>query len=94
MENLSLTVKNIKTKVLALVKKQQQTQDQLEQERKKVMQLNEEIARLKVEINELENRNNVLKITGNTSDGGNREMKLKLNELVREVDKCIAQFNK
>lgn len=94
MENLSLTVKNIKTKVLALVKKQQQTLDQLEQERKKVMQLNEEIARLKVEINELEDRNNVLKITGNTSDGGNREMKLKLNELVREVDKCIAQFNK
>lgn len=94
MENLSLTVKNIKIKVLALVKKQQQTLDQLEQERKKVMQLNEEIARLKVEINELEDRNNVLKITGNTSDGGNREMKLKLNELVREVDKCIAQFNK
>lgn len=94
MENLSLTVKNIKTKVLALVKKQQQTLDQLEQERKKVMQLNEEITRLKVEINELEDRNNVLKITGNTSDGGNREMKLKLNELVREVDKCIAQFNK
>lgn len=94
MENLSLTVKNIKTKVLALVKKQQQTLDQLEQERKKVMQLNEEIARLKVEINELEDRNNVLIITGNTSDGGNREMKLKLNELVREVDKCIAQFNK
>lgn len=94
MENLSLTVKNIKTKVLALVKKQQQTLDQLEQERKKVMQLNEEIAQLKVEINELEDRNNVLKITGNTSDGGNREMKLKLNELVREVDKCIAQFNK
>lgn len=94
MENLSLTVKNIKTKVLALVKKQQQTLDLLEQERKKVMQLNEEIARLKVEINELEDRNNVLKITGNTNDGGNREMKLKLNELVREVDKCIAQFNK
>lgn len=94
MENLSSTVKSIKSKVLALVKKQKQTLEQLELEQKKVMQLNEEIAQLRFKINELEDRNNVLKLAGNSSDGGNRDMKLKLNELVREVDKCIAQFNK
>ncbi|MDB9775626.1 hypothetical protein OAB47_05270 [Vicingaceae bacterium] len=94
MENLNLTVKNIKNSVLALVKKQEQTLGQLELERKKVVQLNEEIAQLRLEINELEDRNNVLKLAGNSTEGGNRDMKLKLNELVREVDKCIAQFNK
>ena len=94
MENLNLTVKNIKNSVLALVKKQEQTLGQLELERKKVVRLNEEIAQLRLEINELEDRNNVLKLAGNSTEGGNRDMKLKLNELVREVDKCIAQFNK
>ena len=94
MENLNLTVKNIKNSVLALVKKQEQTLGQLELERKKVVQLNEEIAQLRLEINELEDRNNVLKLAGNSTEGSNRDMKLKLNELVREVDKCIAQFNK
>lgn len=94
MENLNLTVKNIKNSVLALAKKQEQTLGQLELERKKVVQLNEEIAQLRLEINELEDRNNVLKLAGNSTEGSNRDMKLKLNELVREVDKCIAQFNK
>lgn len=94
MENLSLTVKNIKTKVLALAKKHEQALDQLELEQKKVVQLSEEIAQLRLEINELGDRNSVLKLAGNSSEGSNREMKLKLNELVREVDKCIAQFNK
>jgi len=94
VENLNLTVKNIKNSVLALAKKQEQTLGQLELERKKVVQLNEEIAQLRLEINELEDRNNVLKLAGNSTEGSNRDMKLKLNELVREVDKCIAQFNK
>jgi hypothetical protein len=76
------------------VKKHEQTLDLLRAEQEKVAQLKEENIQLRLEINELEDRNNVLKLAGNSSEGSNREMKLKLNELVREVDKCIAQFNK
>jgi chromosome segregation ATPase len=94
VENLSLTVKSIKTKLLALVKKHQQTLEQLEKEQKRVEELQQEIADLRSEMNELDDKNKILKIAGQSTEGGNREMKLKLNELVREVDKCIAQFNK
>lgn len=78
----------------ALVRKHEQTLDLLKTEQEKVSQLKEEIAQLRLEINELEDRNSILKLAGHSSEGSNREMKLKLNELVREVDKCIAQFNK
>lgn len=94
MENLSLTVKGIKAKLLELVKKHQLTLEQLEQEKKRVEELQQEIADIRGELNELNDKNKILKIAGQSSDGSNREMKLKLNELVREVDKCIAQFNK
>ena len=45
------------------------------------------------EIEDLKEKNKILRIAGGTKGGDNREMKLKINEIVREVDKCIAQLN-
>ena len=57
MENLSLTVKGIKAKLLELVKKHQLTLEQLEQEKKRVEELQQEIADLRGELNELNDKN-------------------------------------
>ena len=45
------------------------------------------------EIEELVEKNKILRIAGGSNDGSSREVKFKINEIVREVDKCIAQLN-
>lgn len=45
------------------------------------------------EIEALKEKNKILRIAGGAKDGDTREIKLKINEMVREVDKCIAQLN-
>jgi len=45
------------------------------------------------EIEKLMEKNKILRIAGGAKDGDSREIKLKINEIVREVDKCIAQLN-
>lgn len=51
-------------------------------------------ASLKLEIEKLVDKNKILRIADGAKKGDNREIKLKINEIVREVDKCIAQLNK
>lgn len=94
MESLSTTVKNIKNKMVEFSNKHQQVLEMLEIEQKKSEDLEKQIEQLKNDFADLENKNNILKIAGQSNSGDNREIKLKINELVREVDKCIAQFNK
>ena len=46
------------------------------------------------EIEELIEKNKILRIAGGAKGKeGSKEIKLKINEIVREVDKCIAQLN-
>jgi HrpA-like RNA helicase len=48
----------------------------------------------KQKITELENKINVLKISGGFSSGkDSTKAKLAINELVREIDKCIGLLN-
>jgi hypothetical protein len=48
----------------------------------------------KQKITELENKVNVLKISGGFSSGkDSTKAKLAINELVREIDKCIGALN-
>lgn len=53
-----------------------------------------EAEKLAKQIVELKERNKILRLTGKDQGDGNREVKLKVNEIVREVDKCIAQLNR
>ena len=52
----------------------------------------------KNKISELEDRNKVIKlsqaINGNGSDQNARDLKLKINEYIRELDKCLALLHK
>lgn len=45
------------------------------------------------EIEKLVEKSKILRIAGGAKNGESREIKLKINEIVREVDKCIAQLN-
>jgi hypothetical protein len=52
----------------------------------------------KNKISELEDKNKVIKlsqaISGNGSDQNARDLKLKINEYIREIDKCLALLHK
>jgi hypothetical protein len=52
----------------------------------------------KNKIGELEDKNKVIKlsqaISGNGSDQNARDLKLKINEYIREIDKCLALLHK
>lgn len=93
MSDFSISFQQLETNVKILIenkKKSEQKLLRLEEEYNKLkMQL--ETAQMKVE--ELEEKNKILRIAKGNQDGDNREIKLKINEIVREVDKCIAQLN-
>jgi hypothetical protein len=58
--------------------------------------LEQRIGTQRKRIEELEEKNKVLTMAKSLSDTseGNLESKRKINELVREIDKCIALLNK
>ena len=58
--------------------------------------LKKEIEEQQSEIEDLKNKYKVLKMAKSLegSSNENKEVKLKINEMVREIDKCIALLNK
>ena len=96
MNNVTTRIDGIYNKVQGLI----QLQDQLVEENRRLKDQSEKlIANLdegKKKIKELEEKNKLVRIakslTGET-DGNTHELKLKINEMIREIDKCIAQLN-
>ena len=79
------------------VKKIIKIKQDLKQANQKLEQKNDflqnELEKCQNKLEELKERNKILRIAGSSKEGDNREVKLKINEIVREVDKCIAQLN-
>lgn len=69
--------------------------EELEQVKEDNVFLRESLATQKVRLSESEERNKVLKLSKSINEMGERntDVKLKINELVREIDRCIAQVN-
>ena len=96
MKSITVLVKGLKAKAQKLVHLQEALQ-------KDNTRLQEQLTRLKNRVEELEKlnkkieeQNNVLRISKNISGDNekNLALKLRINELVREIDKCIAQLNR
>lgn len=71
---------------------------QAEQLQQEVVRLNGLVAEKEAEINGLSEKNKIVKLAKSLAgaDSGEKstELKLKINELLREVDKCMALLNK
>jgi exopolyphosphatase/pppGpp-phosphohydrolase len=48
----------------------------------------------KLAIRQLEDENKLTRLAQKLPETGNLDLKLKINELVREIDKCIALLNR
>lgn len=94
MENAVLN--SIKEKVHTLMSNNSSLKEENNQLENKVSELQNTLSQQKTEIENFNKKVNMLKMAkslGGDSEN-NTEMKLKINELVREIDKCISLLNK
>lgn len=96
MNNISLTAASLRFKIEKLVDLHRQIKEEHEQLKREKAELERQLKEKKDVIILLEEGRTQQKIAGvltekheNTTD-----IKLKINELVREIDKCIAQLNR
>jgi len=93
MKDLSGLVSSLRKKARKLVGKH----DLLIQENDKLsielVQLKEELADKSQQFNVVNDKIKLLKIAGSVDSESTKDVKLKINEMVREIDKCIAQIS-
>lgn len=91
----SLIVDSLQSKVEKLIIQHKKAKEDIKQLRDENAFLHSKITETKLQLKAVGEQNKVLKLAKTLS--GNEEkstdLKLKINELVREIDKCIAQVN-
>ena len=93
MNTFSEDFKSLEHNVRRLIQKNKNAEEMLVETKKSLVELKEISFQQEQEIEKLVEKNKILRIVGGSKDGDSREIKLKINEIVREVDKCIAQLN-
>ncbi|HNY07929.1 MAG TPA: hypothetical protein PKL64_07530 [Bacteroidales bacterium] len=95
MKNINLLVSGIEFKTRKLVNSYKDIQNEITQLNEKIKSLQHTIEEQKEVIKNLEEKNKTIKIA-KTLDKGKETLdsRLKINELVREIDKCIDLLNK
>ena len=94
MKDLSSQIQSLKKKAKQLVENYQSVKRENTKLSEEVEKLKENLDEKNQQIKELTNKVNVLKISGSVGSESTKDVKLKINELVREIDSCIAQINK
>ena len=90
MQNAESLLRNIELKITKIALDYQQEKDKNKEILTEKQRLLDIISEQKIKIEQLENKNKLLKIKNIVEDStGSKEMKLKINELVREIDRCI-----
>tara|TARA_B110000046_G_scaffold57595_2_gene64414 strand:- start:91292 stop:91576 length:285 start_codon:yes stop_codon:yes gene_type:complete len=76
-----------------LIQKNKHLEERLNKTKRELDELKKRSVLQDEEIKKLVEKNKILRIAGASNEGSSREVKFKINEIVREVDKCIAQLN-
>ena len=94
-KNISLVVSSLQSKVEKLILQHRKAVEETKQLREENDFLRKALQKQKGDFSQIEEKNKVLKLAKSISgmEGKNTEVKLKINELVREIDKCIALVN-
>lgn len=90
-------VEEINNKIGKIVSERDALKINVSQLEQRIIDLESAVQREKSSLEELEQKYKVLKLAksiegGETEQG--KDLKLKINEMVREIDKCIALLNK
>ena len=95
MFDFETTVAEIEWKVRKLLEENGRLRAEVEESAERCRQLQEQVNNQNITINNLKEQNNILKL-GNTlaQKGDTVEIKLRINQLIRSIDKSLALINK
>ena len=95
MSEITPLVKQISDKIDRLSSRLDATQAEKATLEKMIGELSSKLEQSQLQIERLTEENGKLKVASSISgsSGHGKEVKLKINELVREIDKCIALLN-
>jgi len=99
MQSAEKNFTEVKIKVQKLIHLHNNLREELTHLETLNSKLNEKIDEQKQKIKELENQNKALKLAqafthGAGGDQNTRELKSRINEYIREIDKCLAFLHK
>ena len=99
MSEVANTIKNLSDKIDLLVERHNDALRKVEMLNGEVTALKHTITAKEAEIANLSEKNKIVKLArslAGDAEGSEKstELKLKINELLREVDKCMALLNK
>lgn len=96
MSELKSITASLESKIEKLVDLHHRTKKELSSLQNQNKNLNQTISQHKQSMKELEDKSKVLKLSKSLSNTNENttELKLKINELIREADKCISLLNK
>ena len=95
MNILTKKTENLTSKINMLVKAHDQVNKENEKLKKNNLELNKRLEDQEKTIQTLKDKNKMVNIAQALKEGKKNpsEVKLKINEMVREIDKCIAMMN-
>lgn len=94
MKDMVTFVNNLLEKTSRLVEKHQKTLSENEQLSLEVLKLKEELTQRNQQIAALEDNLKLLKLAKSVDNESTKDVKLKINEMVREINKCIAKISR
>ena len=96
MSDLKSITLSLESKIEKLLNLHHRTKKELSTLTTEYSHLNQNLEQQKKTIKDLEEKTKVLKLSKSlsTTNENTTELKLKVNELIREVDKCISLLNK
>jgi uncharacterized protein YjcR len=94
MKDISILVSGVKKKAEKLVEKQTLLTENNNKLSDEIEKIKRELTEKNQQVSELNDKVKLLKIAGSVGEESTKEVKLKINEMVREIDKCIAQINR
>ena len=95
MQGVPLIISSVEKKVKELVKRHSEAKRKNAVLEAELAELRKTVDSQKEAIKNLEEKNKIIKLAKSLADSNpdTAAMKYKINELVREIDKCIAQMN-
>ncbi|MGB0165358.1 MAG: hypothetical protein ACPF8V_00760 [Luteibaculum sp.] len=97
MSDLSDLVYRLTKKVDFVLQHAESLKEQLQEKDQQIVSLKDELKHKESEFSSLKEKVRLFESAeafAGTSEGGKKEARLKINELVREIDKCIALLNR
>jgi uncharacterized protein YoxC len=96
MKSIASIIKGLKSKTEKMLHLQEALQKDNAQLKLKINKLQSRVEELETSKSKLEDSYKTLQLAQNISGDNDKNLaiKLKINELVREIDKCIAQLNR